>query len=199
MTDKILFDDREAWLTEAANLILDDLIMPAVETSGYSYDRPTIRISVGFPKHSRGGKAIAVCFSKAASSDNVNEIFINPEVDEPVRVLDCVVHELIHAVDDGASGHRNFFARIARLVDLDGPLTATVAGPQLADTLSGYADLLGKFPHAKMNTDKVRRKDGTRQRKVECGDCGMIFRTSAKWMDRVENCPCCNSQNLNKD
>ena len=193
MTDKILFDDREAWLTEAANLMLDDLIMPVAS----EFARPNFRISVGFPKHSRGGKAIAVCFAKEASSDGVNELFINPEIDNPIEVLGSVAHELIHAVDNLASGHKGFFARVARKIGLEGKLTETYAGEDLAGVLESYSGLLGKFPHAKMQMDKGHKKDSTRQKKVECTekmDCGFIFRTSASQLAKMPldaACPCC--------
>ena len=192
--DNVKFDDREAWLTEAANLILDELIM---EVAG-EYQRPTFRISIGFPKYSRGGKAIAVCFKKEASTDGVNEIFINPEIDDVQTVLGSVAHELIHAVDNCESGHKHFFARAARAIGLEGKLTATFPGTDLAGTLEGYAALLGAFPHAKMNMEVVRKKDGTRQRKVECinSDCGFMFRTSAAQIAKLPAdapCPCCGS------
>ncbi|HUW44519.1 MAG TPA: hypothetical protein VMW50_01865, partial [Dehalococcoidia bacterium] len=163
-TEKIMFDDREAWLTEASNLILDDLIMNQCP----GFERPSFRISIGFPKHSRGGRAIAVCFKKEASSDGVNEIFINPEIDDAVQVLESVAHELIHAVDNCESGHRNFFARVARAIGLDGKFTATFAGADLKGVLESYSVLLGKFPHQKMQMAAVHKKDGTRQLKVEC-------------------------------
>jgi hypothetical protein len=196
----IKFDDREAWLTEAANLMLDDILMPAVERKGYTYERPKFRISIVFPKHSRGGKAIAVCFAKAASTDGVNEIFINPEIDEPTRVLDAMAHELIHAVDDCQSGHRNFFAKLAREIGLEGPFTATYAGEDLRGVLESYSVLLGEFPHSRMNTSKVHKKDGTRQRKVTCDheECGFLFRTSAAQIKKLGHpgnspCPACNN------
>lgn len=190
----LVFQTREQYLTEAAALILDDLIMPAVESSPFDYPRPNFRISVGFPKHSRGGKAIAVCFNVEASSDGVNEIFINPEIDEPIRVMDCIAHELIHAVDNLKSGHRNFFARIARKIGLEGPFTATHAGDQLRRSLEEYSALLGDFPHHKMNIDKGHKKAATRMIKVECSDCGFHFRTSQAQINRmshVAECPAC--------
>lgn len=195
MTTKVLFDDREAWLTEAANLMLDDLIMPVCD----GYERPTFRISLGFPKHSRGGKAIAVCFAKEASSDGVNELFINPEIDEPIEVLGAVAHELIHAVDNLVSGHKGFFARVARKIGLEGKLTHTVPGADLSGVLESYSGLLGKFPHAKMQMDKGHKKDGTRQKKVECNGCGFLFRTSQKHIDALtanSPCPACGNADL---
>lgn len=201
-----IFKDREAWLTEAANLMLDDKIMPLVEKywnathTEQQYDRPEFRISIGFPKHSRGGKAIAVCFVKEASSDGVNEIFINPEIDDPIEVMEAMAHELIHAVDNGESGHQHFFALMARKLGLDGKLTSTHAGDALRKTLEEYAQLLGEFPHNKMVMDKAHKKDGTRQLKVQChrSDCGFLFRTSASQRSKLglsgeSTCPACQS------
>lgn len=200
---KILFTDREQWLTEAANLAMDDLLMPIVDASKWDYERPRFRISVGFPKHTRGGKAVAVCFPTAASTDGVNEIFINPEVDDPIRVLDCMIHELIHAIDNCASGHRNFFAHVARKVGLEGKLTATHAGEKLATYLTEYAERLGVFPHSRMRVNKVHKKSSTRQIKVNCTECGFIFRSSATQIARIPGilqgegcCPVCSAHSL---
>jgi len=195
-----MFETREQFLTEAAALLLDDKIMPAVTAAGYDYARPNFRISVGFPPRNRGGKVIAVCFIKEASTDGVNEIFINPTIDDPIMVLDSVAHELIHAVDNCASGHRNFFARIARAIGLDGPFTATYAGPALRAALESYVMLLGEFPHKKMDVNLARPKQGTRQLKIECSDCGFTARASAKWVFQMPpnaGCPICDAPALN--
>jgi hypothetical protein len=201
-----LFADRESWLTEAANLILDDLITPKVASATmYSYERPVFRISVGFPKHSRGGKAIAVCFKREASTDGVNEIFINPELDDPIAVMEAMVHELVHAYDDCASGHQHFFAHIARKVGLEGPLTATHCGDRLKATLKAYAEMLGVFPHRKMQLDLTHKKDSTRQLKVSCDNqsCGFLFRTSQLQLHKLFRpeletpfCPACDTGKL---
>ena len=202
-----IFKDREAWLTEAANLMLDDIIMPMVDLWNdkheIKYARPEFRISVGFPKHSRGGKAVAVCFVREASTDGKNEIFINPEIDDPVQVMEAMAHELIHAVDDCASGHQHFFAFLARKIGLDGKLTSTHAGDGLKQSLVEYSELLGKFPHAKMQMSKGHKKEPTRQLKVECHntDCNFLFRTSAIQRSKLglsgsSFCPACNRGKL---
>jgi hypothetical protein len=192
----ITFETREDYLTEAVNLLLDDVIMPAVEALGYSYDRPKFRISVGFPPGNRGGKAVAVCYKREVSTDGVNEIFVTPERDDPMQVLGDVAHEVIHAVDDCESGHQNFFAKVARKIGLEGKLTSTVAGADLLDVLAGYVDFLGAYPHHKMEIAKIK-KDGTRQLKVKCHECDMTFRTSQKWINKIDtwtaHCPCCDS------
>ena len=190
-TIKPKFSDRESWLTAAANKILSEIIMPEV---GDAFPRPTFRISVGFPKHTRGAKSIAVCFVRRVSNDGVNEIFINPEIDYPMQVLESVAHELIHATDDCASGHRNYFAKTARAIGLEGKFTATYAGPALVVKLQEYIDALGEFPHVRMVVDSGRKKDGTRQLKVGCTECDFIFRTSQKHIDNLmieAPCPCC--------
>ena len=187
-----LFETREAYLQEAASLLLDDVVMPAVEAKGYAFERPRFRISMGFPPNSRGNKVIAVCFVSEASSDGVNEIFVNPTIDDPIEVLESVAHELIHAVDNCASGHRNFFAAVARRIDLVGKLTATKAGDKLGATLAEFVSLLGDFPHHKMNIEAGRKKGGTRMLKVECywEDCQFSFRASQTQIDKMTSHDC---------
>jgi len=196
-----IFDTREAYLNEAAALILDELIMPAVEKSTvYQFTRPPFRVSVGFPKHSRGGKgkAVAQCFTRAVSTDGVNEIFVTPECDDAVRVLADLAHELCHATDDCASGHRNFFAYVARAIGLEGKLTHTVAGDDLASKLCDYVELLGPYPHHRMDVDAAHKPSSTRMLKVECTECGFHFRTSKTMITRIRGiisgtarCPAC--------
>lgn len=192
------FKTREEYLTRAAETLASGIILDAVNDLGYDYEVPNFRISVGFPPGSRAkNKALAVCFPRDVSTDGVNEIFVTPERDEPVEVLADVAHELIHAFDNCESGHRGFFAHVARHIGLVGKLTATTAGPELKAELEALVALQGDYPHHRMETSKIK-KDGTRQLKVECSDCGCIFRTSRKWMDRVEHCPACTSPNITK-
>lgn len=192
-------DTREAWLTEAAAIILDGIIMPHAANSGLRH--PPVRITVGWPKGSRGGKkAIGQCFVRAASTDGVNEIFISPEIDEPMVILPVLVHELIHALLDCADGHRGRFATYAKACGLTGPMTATKAGVSLSAQLAELAGALGGFPHARMDVDSHRRIAGTRQLKVSCGHCGFVARTSLmqvmRWADGDRVCPVCTEADL---
>ena len=190
-----LFDDREAWLTEAAAVISDDIIAPALP-QGHAIPHP-YRVSVGFPPRRRAGnkRTLAVCCVAEASADLHNEIFVTPELADPQQILAALVHELIHQADNCESGHRNFFAQVARRVGLDGKLTATTAGPELAPRLDELAALLGPIPHASLNIDQAAPKQSTRMIKVECKRCGFHFRSSTKQLDRVDwpraTCPCC--------
>lgn len=197
MTSSI--DTREAWLTEAAAIILDGIIMPQVYHADLS--RPPVRITVGWPKGSRGGKkAIGQCFVRAASTDGVNEIFISPEIDQPMSILPVMVHELIHALLDCEDGHRGRFAVYAKACGLTGPMTATSAGVELGVQLAVLADALGPFPHARMDVDGHRKVAGTRQLKVSCGCCGFVARTSRlqirQWRDGNRLCPACRNADL---
>lgn len=190
---------REQYLTKCAEVILRDQLMPLVEGSQWDYPLPPVKISVGFPPGTRGGKVAACCCPRAASAGGFNEIFVNPTYDDPIYVLGNLVHELIHAIDDCASGHKGFFASIARKVGLDGKLTATVPGEALTAQLAKLVKRYGEFPHEQLKLGAARKKDGTRQLKVECEGCGFIFRTSQKWIDMLHDdspCPACGDSML---
>lgn len=192
---------REEYLTKAAHKILSDIITKSVRALEYDYPVPTFRVSVGYAPGWRAGarrKTMAVCFKKKVSKGGVNEIFVTPENDDVIRVLADLAHELIHAYDDCESGHQGFFAHVARHIGLEGKLTSTHAGAELTADLRRIADELGPYPHRAMQVKGIK-KDGTRQLKVSCDDCGMIFRTSRKWMDHVVACPCCGSEALDKE
>ncbi len=175
----ILFSDREAWLHEAADMLIDDVILEHT-----TRPKPTLRLSCGFPKGSRGGrKVLGVCYPTKASADGVNEVFISPELAEPLRVLDILSHELIHAMLDCAGGHRGEFGRIARAIGLEGPLTETHAGEALTSQFYDVLTIIGGYPHAPLT--QGRKKDSTRQRKCQCVACDLIVRMSASAMAHV--------------
>jgi hypothetical protein len=181
--------DRETWLTECAQFILDDLIAmhATVPTTQF-------RISIGFPS-GRPSKVLAQCWKHEASADGVNEIFVSPTVDDSIEILAALAHELIHFSDNCESGHQNHFARVARAIGLEGKLTATVAGADLATQLSLYVDLLGPIPHAKLDvTLSGKKKQATRMIKVACDCCEYSHRTTQKHIDSVVDdwfCPVC--------
>ncbi|MEK0324195.1 MAG: hypothetical protein QQN63_00695 [Nitrosopumilus sp.] len=185
---------REKWLTDACEHFLDTLIMPVVNNE---YTRPNIKISIGWMY--RSAKSIGQCFRRSSSAGNVNEIFIRPDYDKSLRILDILIHEIIHAVDDCESGHRGFFRSTAKGVGLSGKMTATVAGEELTATLTAYIEEHGDIPHAALQTDQsTTKKQSTRMLKLECGTCGFTARMSNKWLEQIDTdeafCPCCGSQ-----
>ncbi|MEE8481889.1 MAG: hypothetical protein V3S12_00920 [Acidiferrobacterales bacterium] len=189
--------DREAYLTELCSMILDSELLPHVGED----KRPPIRVSVGWPKGTRGGnKSIAQCWARRMSNDGVNEIFVSPNISDVATIAHTLQHELIHAILDLADGHKGRFAVLARASGLEGKLTATVASVAQATRLCELTDLLGDYPHATLN-DKLRKKQTTRNLKFACVDCGFTARTSGKWIHRIQgaNCPACDGGFLRSD
>jgi len=188
------FSTREEWLV-AAVAKLTPLFAELGETV------PAIRVSVGWPG-GRGAKnaVIGQCWSSAASSDKVAQLFISPVLVEADRVLDVLAHELVHAVDDCTSGHKGRFAKIAKGLGLTGKMTATVAGDELKAKLVAIAAELGPYPHAALaNVDGAEgpKKQGTRMLKVECvSGAGYVVRMTRKWLDEfgAPTCPCHSEQ-----
>lgn len=148
---------REEWLMLAV-----DQMRPVFEDIGATI--PNVRVSVGFPG-GRGDRSnvIGQCWHKAAATDEHFHIFVSPVLDDAPRVLDVLLHELVHAADGNESGHKGRFAEWARALGLTGKMTATVAGPELADGLACLVrDTLGPYPHgALVGGGGVSGKPGT--------------------------------------
>lgn len=121
-------------------------------------------------------------------------------------VLQTLLHEMIHASDDGASNHSGYFRKTALAAGLEGRMTSTYAGDALRAKLAALASRLGTYPHAAMRPGAARPgqpgdpegkgrdrigKQSTRMIKVECPADGYIARTTRKWLDvGTPSCPC---------
>lgn len=175
---------REAWLNQAL-----DHLRPWFLTRADAVIPQDARVSVGFPGGGSARKRIGECWPRARSKDNVNEIFISPTIQDPVRMLDVLAHEGVHATDDCASGHKKEFKRVARGIGLEGKMTATVAGAELKAELERIIALLPPLTHGALDLSG-RKKQPTRLVKLECDGCGMIIRTTAKWIDQTGNPDC---------
>lgn len=178
---------REEWLQIATDKMRAELFA----TNGY--DLPQVRVSVGFPSNSRGGKVIGQCHY--ASADGVPQIFIHPTLDEATRALDVLAHELVHATLGAGFGHKKEFKRCAESIGLTGQMTATEAGETLKAWLGELVEEIGDYPHAKLDASGGK-KQTTRLVKCECLTCGYNVRTTQKWLDlRGEPiCPCNDEQ-----
>ena len=167
---------REQWLLVAADMLGSELAQHGAEV-------PPVRVSVGFPRGSHGrAKAIGQCWNATTVADGKPAIFISPELDDPVRILDVLLHELIHAAMPLGTGHRKAFSQLAAKVGLVKPWTATTASPDLKERLTKMAKHLGEFDHARVN-DAKRPRQTTRMLKVECPTCGYLVRTTRKMLD----------------
>ena len=180
---------REEWLQEA----ISELSATVFKREGVTV--PPVHVSVGYPKGVRTvGKVVGVCHPAGLSEDEQAHIFINPCVKHSEQVLAILAHELVHAVDNCESGHKGRFADIAKAIGLEGKMTATVAGEELAQGLNVMVSKLGEYPHAILRDGG--RKQGTRMLKCWCNNCGYICRTSEKWLNEygAPLCPCSGSQ-----
>jgi len=151
MSNKQIHANRETWL-EAAMAELDRVFF-----EGSGYDLPEkLRVSCGWPK-SASGKAIGQCWDTTCSADETYEMFISPEIAEPLRVLDILLHEMIHACVGIEAGHKGPFRKMAKEFELEGKMTATFVteGTDLWKTLSSIYTTLGTYPHAAM-TKKMK-------------------------------------------
>ena len=166
---------RELWLQNAV-----DLVSPIFKNKGYTI--PKIQVSCGFPSTGNKSKHVGQCWGRSSTNDGTNQLFISPVLDEPVQVLDTLVHELVHAVDDCMHHHGPEFKKIATDVGLQGLMREASAGPWLQEQLTGIARQLGKYPHSKINlTHSSSKKTGPRPR-AKCKKCGYEVTPLKKWL-----------------
>lgn len=147
---------REEWLLRAARDLAKKTINPHLAEP---MDLDKVAVSCGIPK----GKAshIGQCFGDTFTEDGTQHIFICPtlggeELKDKVRVLDVLLHELIHAAVGTKEGHRGEFARVAKATGLKGKMTATFAeeDTDLFNDLADLAKRLGDYPHSVMKRKK---------------------------------------------
>ena len=178
---------REQWLNKAIDDIHVSLFAPLGESKP-----DNLKVSCGFPA-GRGSslKAIGQCWDVKASATDSIEMFISPVLDDAVRVLDVLCHEMVHAYRPGA-GHGPKFRKLALAIGLAGKMTATIAGPELEETLKGISAKLGKYPHGALNIGEGRKKQTTRMIKMTCHSCGFIARASRGAVENsgVPSCGC---------
>ena len=129
------------------------------------------QVSCGFASTGTRSPHIGQCWSKSSTSNETNQIFISPTLGEPVEVLDTLVHELVHAVDDCQHKHGKEFKKIALSLGMVGPMRSAEAGPELKAKLVEIAKKLGPYPHGKLKV--THRKVISRSRpRAKCPDCG---------------------------
>ena len=162
---------REEWLLAAT-----DKLRPLFNDAGEDFGAP--RVSLGFSAGGSARKTLGTCWSKKASADGTNEIFISPLLATTTGekgILSVLVHELIHAA--GHMDHKKGFRRLALAVGLTGKMTDTIAGPDLCAHLETIADSLGTYPGAPL-TMQDRKKQTTRMIKMKCDSCNFVARAS---------------------
>jgi hypothetical protein len=193
-----VYTEREGWLI-AAVTVLQHEVFPAAGILPADWEKRRFRVSCGFPigyRGSRTGKVVlGQAFDPSISGDGTMEVFINPILDNPLDVLSVLTHEFVHVWTGIECGHRGAFAEVARQVGLTGKMTSTVPSAELAAKLQGIAEMLGSYPHARIDPN-ARRKQGTRLLKLQCGSCDWTARVSALQANRLHSasaCPVCGS------
>ena len=132
---------REAWLHRAI-----EVFRPRFTEIGLPLPAE-LHVSVGFGYGSRAESKyiLGQCWARRASADGVNHIFLGPQEGDPAGMLVSLLHELIHAADDCASGHKGTFAEAATRLGFEGPMTRTPPGIDLA--AAGLAVLVQHLCH----------------------------------------------------
>lgn len=144
---------REGWLLDAVERLDEKVFKPL----GHEVPKK-IQVSCGFPKgHAR---AIGQCWDPTVTPDGTTHMFICPTLTDPLRVLDVLTHEMVHAVVGCECGHKGPFKTLARKIGLEGKLTATVVTPKspLMATLVDIQQTLGEYPHSGMRKPSGRGK-----------------------------------------
>jgi hypothetical protein len=175
---------REAWLRSLA-----EYAAPWFEEAGAPL--PEVRLSVGFSSKGARSNRIGECWSADGIADGIAQVFVHPRLGSAQEVGHIVVHELLHAAVGPEAGHGHGFRRPALALGLAGKMTATHAGPVLEARLAEAFEAIGPYPHTALQTGAgAQRKQTTRMIKCQCGGCGYLVRTTAKWIDvAVPTCP----------
>ena len=200
---------REQWLIDIKN----DVEVSVFNKHGYKLPKK-INLTVSEPKgrksNAKGGKVIGQCLATELSTGGFNEIYITPDndgqtVENSVKVIGIVIHELIHAYDNCKSGHKNKqvedsnkepFVKVMNTIGLTGKPTATVIEEksELDKLARKLIKKFGKFPHFEVKENP--KKQGTRLIKISCSNCAMILRGSQTVIDAgiFNICPSCEAE-----
>jgi predicted Zn-ribbon and HTH transcriptional regulator len=155
---------REAWLLAAV-----ELLRPLFAAKGFSV--PPCQVSCGFASTGTRSGHVGQCWSTKSASNELNQIFIAPTLKSDYDVIDTLVHELVHAVDNCENKHGKEFKKIALKMGMKGPMRSAEAGPELKATLTSLLDTLGEYPHGHLMVGmrKATRRDRPRAKCKHCG------------------------------
>ena len=164
---------REQWLHQAVKAVT-----PIFSEKGYVV--PKVNVSCGFPSTGKD-RHIGQCWSSESSEGEINEIFVSPKLDDPVEVLDTLIHELVHAVDNCKNSHGTEFKKIALSVGLQGKMRQASAGEKLKERLKEISSKLSPYPHKKLKL-QVKIRNSKPRPKAVCQECGYEINILKKWL-----------------
>ena len=155
---------REAWLVAAV-----ELLRPLFAAKGFAV--PPCQVSCGFASTGTRSGHVGQCWSTKSASNELNQIFISPTLKTAYEVIDTLVHELVHAVDNCEHKHGKEFKKIALKMGMKGPMRSAEAGPDLKIILTSLLGTLGPYPHGHLKVGM--RKAASRDRpRAKCKHCG---------------------------
>ena len=167
-------ETSESWLLEAI-----EGVRPIFVRAGF--ELPAVRATIGWTSAGRGSQRMGECWPTHSTSDGKNAIFISTMLATPIDVLDVLMHELVHAVDNCQHKHRNEFARIAKAIGLGGKRWASASATEpLLIRLHGLALDLGKLPYGTIKPP-MRIERERNSGRAECPKCGFSCRTLSSW------------------
>jgi hypothetical protein len=184
---KPIHPTREAWMLAAV-----DAMRPWFVEVGSKVG--PVAISVGWPGGRGSKKGVrGQCWASHTTANKLPAIFVSPDQSDPFTIAGIILHEMDHAADDGHSGHKGEFAKVAKTLGFLPPWTSSEQKtPELTKRLKALLKVLGTFPHGAI-TDKTHGLTGqgptappvqtTRMLKVQCTACGCIIRMTAKWIE----------------
>jgi len=178
----IEIQSREEWLTLAVQFILDDIFRPVVTVR----DTLEVRVGMGFiPDTKTTGRIEGACLPSHRSEGDYNEIYIVPMLNDSLRVLTVLCHELVHAIDNCENKHGKPFRDIAREVGMIAPFTEAHASIDLTRDLNDIIAILGPIPHSKVKPSPPKQQG--RSLPVRCSDpeCGFKFNASRTQINRA--------------
>ncbi len=138
-----------------------------------------------------GKKFIGLCYPKSASADGVNVIYIGHQLEEALSIINTLLHEKCHAVDDCESGHKAPFKRLLKTIGCEGKATQSKMGESLTTLAAEWLAEIGAYPHAVVA--EAGKKEAVRNLKIVCHDLGCdVFVRSARGhfdtREMVEHC-----------
>jgi hypothetical protein len=186
--------NREDWLSAVA-----EKMAPWFADRGHPL--PAVRMAVGFTSKGMRSNRIGECWSDVCSGDGVHEIFITPQIDDPMRVAGILAHELVHAAVGLEAKHGRKFKKVATAIGLEGKMTATTEGEAFKRAAAPILEAVGPLPHKSLSASAKSsgpKKQTTRLLKCACSECGYTVRVTAKWLETA-GAPICPTDGVPMD
>ena len=155
---------REQWLQAAV-----DQLRPLFEHHKIKLPEK-VAVACGWP--SKGGLSqekprLGECWPSEATFDGIRQIFVTPRVNEPVKVLGILVHELVHSAMPDDEKHGPRFKAAMKEIGLTGRPTATMPDADLDVRLQQIAEELGAYPNSAISVD-IKPKDAPKKATFKC-------------------------------